>query len=65
MAHEIGSRKQVFIDWHLIEPGYGVSWGGDRPGAWEMPFGVQLSTHPPRINPQGLINVGFSSTTHG
>jgi hypothetical protein len=29
MAHEIGGRKHVFLDWHLIEPGYGVSWGAE------------------------------------
>ncbi len=24
-----GPKKQVFIDWELVEPGYGVAWIGD------------------------------------
>lgn len=55
MAHEIGNQKQVFLDWHLIEPGYGVSWGGERPTSWEMPFGVRISTHRPRIDARPLV----------
>lgn len=55
MAYNMGSSKQVFIDWDLIEPGYGVGWGGERPESWEMPHGVQIAVHPPRIDPQPII----------
>lgn len=54
MSFEIGTRKQVFVDWDLIEPGYGVAWGG-RPTSWEMPFGIRLAVHPPRIDPTPLV----------
>jgi hypothetical protein len=55
MAYDLGHGKQVFIDWQLIEPGYGVRWGGDRPTSWEMPHGLHLAVHPPRIDPQPLV----------
>ena len=54
-VHDIGSSKQVFIDWDLIEPGYGLSWGGERPTSWEMPHGVRIAVHRPRIDLQPLI----------
>ena len=54
MALDIGSRKQVFIDWDLIEPGYGVAWGGVVT-SWEMPHGVRLAVHPPRIDATPLV----------
>ena len=54
-VHDVGSSKQVFIDWDLIEPGYGLSWGGERPTSWEMPHGVRIAVHRPRINLQPLI----------
>ena len=54
MALDIGSRKQVFIDWDLIEPGYGVAWGGVVT-SWEMPHGVRLTAHPPRIDATPLV----------
>lgn len=61
MSHNLDNRKQVFIDWELIEPGYGVAWGhqvddpNKRPTASEMPYGVQISVHPPRIDSQPLV----------
>ncbi len=55
MAYHIGNRKQVFVDWQLIEPGYGVMWGGERPTSWEMPHGLRLAVQPPRIDPQPLV----------
>lgn len=55
MTNDIGNHKHVFINWDLIEPGYGVSWGGDGPTTWEMPFGVTLGVHRPRIDPQPLV----------
>lgn len=61
MAYALGNRKHVFIDWALIEPGYGVAWGHQvddpekRPTAWEMPYGVSIQVHPPRIDRRPLV----------
>lgn len=61
MSHNLDNRKQVFIDWELIEPDYGVAWGhqvddpSKRPTASEMRYGVQSSVHPPRIDSQPLV----------
>ena len=52
MAYDLSSRKHVFVDWELIEPGYGVASGGERPEPWEMPHGVRLAVHKPRIDPE-------------
>lgn len=54
-AFHLGSRKHVFIDWDLIEPGYGLSFGGARPESWELPRGLRLTTHLPRIDPNPLV----------
>jgi len=55
MPYTFGNTKQVFIDWDLIEPGYGVAWGGEKPVTWEMPAGVRLAVHPPRIEAAPLV----------
>jgi hypothetical protein len=39
MTLALGRHKHVFMDWSLIEPGYGVA----------------PSVHPPRINPTTLV----------
>ena len=52
---KLGSRKHVFVDWNLIEPGYGLSFGGRRPESWEMPYGVRLRAHPPRLDRIPLV----------
>jgi hypothetical protein len=54
-TYSIGNRKQVFINWDLVEPGYGVAWGGEKATSWEMPYGVRIAVHPPRIDPQPLV----------
>ncbi|MFH1928803.1 MAG: hypothetical protein ABIK79_11630 [Chloroflexota bacterium] len=51
----IGNRKRVFIDWDLIEPGYGVACCGEKATSWEMPYGVQIAVHAPRIYPRPLV----------
>jgi len=51
----IGNRKRVFIDWDLIEPGYGVACSGEKATSWEMPYGVRIAVHAPRIDPQPLV----------
>ena len=55
MAYDLGNKKHVFVDWDLIEPGYGVASGGERPEPWEMPHGVRLAVHKPRIDPEPLV----------
>lgn len=57
---ELGSNKHVFIDWSIVEPGYGLTsgpeYGGpDKPTSWEMPVGIHLKVHAPRIDPRPLI----------
>lgn len=47
MPFNLGTRKHVFIDWDLIEPGYGVAWSGEHAVSWESPSGVRLTVHPP------------------
>lgn len=54
-AYDVGRTKQVFIDWRLIEAGYGVGWGGDGPHPWEMPWGVRIAVHRPRIDKDPLV----------
>ncbi len=54
MPYDIANKKQVLIDWELIEPGYGVAWAG-KVTSWEMPYGVRIAVHPPRIAPQPLV----------
>ena len=53
--YELANRKHVFVDWDLVEPGYGVSMAGKMPEAWELPTGVRLSVHRPRIEPRPLV----------
>ena len=57
MVREFGTEKHVFIDWDLVEPGYGLAWGGDGPASFEMPYGVRLAVHPPRIDWQPLVEI--------
>ena len=53
--YKLDDRKHVFIDWDIIEPGYGVSMAGVRPESWELPGGVRLAVHEPRIDPEPLV----------
>lgn len=55
MPYELGAKKQVFVDWDLIEPGYGLALGGDRPTSWEMSYGIKLAVHPPRLGTVPII----------
>ena len=55
MIMKLGAAKQVFVDWDLIEPGYGVAWGGEKPQPWEVPAGIRLAVHPPRIDETPLV----------
>ena len=51
----LGSKKHVFIDWDLIDPGYGLAWDAGQPVSWEMPSGLRLTPHDPRIDPEPLL----------
>ena len=53
---ELGSRKHVFIDWDLVEPGYGLAWDARTPASWEMPSGLRLVPHSPLIAPEPLLD---------
>ena len=55
MTYEFGKKKRVFVDWDFIEPGYGLAWGGDGPASWEMPYGIKLAVHSPRIDWEPLV----------
>ena len=58
MAYEpfpLGNRKHVFVDWNLIEPGYGLSFGGQHPESWETPHGIRLTHHLPRLGRTPLV----------
>ena len=55
LPYDLRGRKHVFADWELVEPGYGVAWGGANDGGWEMPHGVRIVSHVPRIDPEPLI----------
>ena len=49
-CYALDGEKHVFVDWSLVEPGYGVAWAGTTPGSWEMPTGIRLAVHEPRID---------------
>ena len=51
----LGTKKHVFIDWSLIEPGYGLSFGGSKPESWEMSYGIKLNAHLPRLTTEPLV----------
>ena len=53
-THDLGSKKHVFIDWDLIEPGNAVL-GDGSPESWEMPYGLRLAVHEPSIEPVQLL----------
>ena len=70
----IGTTKQVFIDYSLVEPGYGVTWGDGIQASWEMPHGVAIKAHKPRIDyepmvglekPWETVHLQDSSVLHG
>jgi hypothetical protein len=60
-VYHLGSEKHPFIDWELVEAGYGLTWGPEyggpaRPTSWELPVGVQLTVHEPlRIDRRPLV----------
>jgi len=56
MAIELGTRKQVFIDWSLIDPGYGLPWVGPPTEPKHMPHGVRLAVHPPMVHPEPILS---------
>ncbi|GBC83552.1 hypothetical protein HRbin10_02702 [bacterium HR10] len=57
---ELGTDKQVFLDWWFIEPGYGVPFtvAAQRARAWSplfMPRGVRLTVVPPLLSPEPIL----------
>lgn len=53
--YKLGKTKHVFIDWDLVEPGYGLASSGESTGSYEMPYGIQLAVHPPKIDSSPII----------
>src|ERR1043166_2665146 len=49
MLIELGTRKHVFIDWSLIDPGYGLPWTGTVTEPKHMPHGVRIAVHSPSL----------------
>ena len=39
----------------LVEPGYGVAWAAPMPGPWEMPHGVEIVAHRPRVETEPFL----------
>ena len=52
MPHFLGCRKQVFVDWSLIDAGYGLALKDGRTGSQHMPVGVRLTAHAPVLMPE-------------
>ncbi|MBF0566470.1 MAG: hypothetical protein HQK89_14665 [Nitrospirae bacterium] len=57
----IRGRKNVFVDWHFVEPGYGLPFWkfyqdkhGTRP--WLSPYGVRLIVARPEIPPSAMLS---------
>ena len=48
------NRKHVFLDWSLVEAGYGVAWS-DNPVPSLIPYGVRLVTFKPTMQPEPVI----------
>lgn len=48
------NRKHAFLDWSLVEAGYGVAWSG-QPVPSHMPYGVRLATFQPTLHPEPVI----------
>ena len=55
MTREFGTKKHVFVDWDLVEPGYGLAGGAEGVRSYEMPYGVKLAVHPPNIDWDPII----------
>ena len=55
MTLDLGTKKQVFVDWSLIDPGYGLPWGGVATEPRHMPHGVRLAVHPPALQPEPIL----------
>jgi hypothetical protein len=53
-AYVQDNKKHTFVDWTLIEPGYGLSWMTGM-GGWEVPHGIRISAHRPRVDLQPII----------
>lgn len=52
MPHFLGCRKQVFVDWSLIDAGYGLAIKEGRTSSQHMPVGVKLTAHAPVLMPE-------------
>ncbi len=54
-TYGLGSDKHLFTDWMLVEPGYGLAWAAATPGPWEIPHGVKIVAHRPRVEEEPFL----------
>jgi len=55
VREKLDSKKHVFVDWSLVEPGYAVSWADALGTEWETPRGVRLKVEKPRVEAQPIL----------
>ena len=55
MTNNPSAKKHVFTDWDLVQPGYGLKGDGDKTRSWEMPHGIELRIHPPRLDWEPIL----------
>ena len=54
---KLDSKKHVFADWSLVEPGYAVSWADALGTEWETPRGIRLKVEQPRIEAEPMVEL--------
>ncbi len=54
---KLDSKKHVFVDWSLVEPGYAVSWSDALGTEWETPRGVRLKVEQPRVEAEPMVAI--------
>ena len=57
VRNKLDSKKHVFVDWSLVEPGYAVSWSDALGTEWETPRGVRLEVQRPRIEAEPMVEM--------
>ena len=55
MQIDLGSNKQVFVDWSLINPGYGLPCRGPSSVPKHKSHGVRIEVHSPSILPDPVV----------
>jgi hypothetical protein len=55
MQIDLGSSKQVFVDWSLINPGYGLPCRTPASVPKHKPYGVRIAVHSPTVLPDPIV----------